>query len=134
MKELKESPTPIFNSPQKTYPKNPDSTTPSPSHALSSAVTPSPNKTPEEEEGPRDDTSNTDINYDSYGGGFEGDDNSLHGNDGNVNGASQPLDEFPLTFWLRLPLFAPSNKSMKGIDLGRMNRDNLLREIVQLKD
>ena len=74
----------------------------------------------------------TDIDDDSYGGGFEGDDDSLHDDDGNANGAGQPLVEFPLISLLTLPLFTPSNESMERIDLSRMNRDNLIREIVQL--
>ena len=51
-----------------------------------------------------------------------------------INGAGQRLVEFPLISRLKLPLFALSNESMERIDLSRMNRDNLLREIVQLKD
>ena len=85
MKELKESPTPIFNSPKKARPKNVDLNTPSPSHATSSAITPSPTKTPEDKEGPGDDIFDTKIDDDSYGGGFEGDNDSLNNNDRNEN-------------------------------------------------
>ncbi|KAL7548721.1 hypothetical protein ACHAWF_011993 [Thalassiosira exigua] len=129
--QLKEKPRP--RGPKLPSPMKPVPTTPARAqHAdMGAAVTPSPDKdealkTPEDDESISDD--------DSYGGGFDGDEDLVdEDEEGGVEAEGKSKD-FPLLSHLHnnLPLFADTKFS--GFDLGKVSRSNLLREVVALCD
>ena len=65
----------------------------------------------------------------SYRGGFDGDETALEPEE------NCKMEEFPLLSRLNLAMFGASKNvnSMSSFDMCRVNRDNVLRELVQLK-